>query len=274
MNAALKLLTFFLYSASMYGASAEVMSSYEIVKIDSIGQVIEKIKSYANEKSLYLVDLDDTAFMPVDPNLRNANSDAYHDFMNKLDQEPDALYLKTVLYEKAEWQLVDSVLSGLICDLKVKKATVYGCTARGMGPLLIGETSEEFTHRTAQSLNIHFDQHKIGLELFAYGILFCGKYTKGATVKRLLEESEKKIETIVMVDDRDYNLKSVAQAIEQWNTQKKQAIKFVGFHYTAVENMDHTFDKEIVAMQLEHLIKHKEYLSEEEIKSKMTNEQT
>ncbi len=108
--------------------------------------------------------------------------------------------------------------------------------------------------------------------MFEYGILFCHPYVKGAAVKRLLEKTEKKIETIVMIDDRDYNLTSVGEWIQKWNAEKKQAIKFIGFHYTAVESMDHTFDDKDVKSRLECLIAHKEYLSEKEIKSKLANE--
>ena len=262
MNSAMKIFACILHVSLMYGASIEVMSPYEIIKIDSITKAMERIKSYAGEESLYLVDLDDNVFIPGDPYLRNANSDARYEHMKELKLDSESLYWQTALYQTAKYQLMDGAWPKLIDNLKGKKATVYGCTARSIGSLFDDESSEEFTHRTAQNLNIPFDQHEIDLDLFKYGILFCGKYVKGTAVKKLLEKTEKKFETIVMIDDRDYNLKSVGQAVQQWNMQKKQAkqakqaIKFVGFHYTAVEHMDHTFDDKVVKCQLEYLIKH------------------
>ena len=122
MNITMKLLVCLLYSSLMYGASVEVMPSYKIIHIDSISRAIESIKSYAGEESLYLVDLDDNAFIPVDPYLRNANSDARCDLMKKLKLDPESLYWKTGLHlrQKAEWQLMDGVWPELICDLKKK----------------------------------------------------------------------------------------------------------------------------------------------------------
>ncbi len=237
---------------------------HEVVSIHSICEVQELIRVHA-EGSLVLIDIDDTLLIAQDKVIRNANLAQWKRFIEHLEQQPNGAFLKNIMFQTAEYRLVEPAWLSFVENLKTIAHAVYGFTARKVGPFIIESSSEDWIKDQLAKLGINFTQHIIPLDYFRHGILFCGRRPKGEILSDFLSKQAMPIDTIIMIDDRSENIESVSQHIERFNHQNRCAMNFLGICYRAVELIDHTIDEKLIAQQFDILVKDKRYLSEKEI---------
>lgn len=252
-------MTFTLWlSISCYAASS-------ITPIHSIKEVEHQIRIHA-KNSLVLFDIDDTLMIAVDKVLRNANIGLHNEFVQVLRQEIQAEFLVNEMFQAGQFKLMEEEYARLIEALIPIAHGVYGFTKRSTGAFIMETTGEDWVFQKLLELDVIFTQSYFASPNFAHGILFSNRMPKGPALITFLEENNINVSTIIMVDDLLDNLESIAASIEQWNATHAQHINFMGFHYKAVELMDHTPHIDTVRAQLQHLIQTAEYLSEEQVR--------
>ncbi|MBT4855930.1 DUF2608 domain-containing protein [bacterium] len=78
--------------------------------------------------------------------------------------------------------------------------------------------------------------HKDHPSTYHHGILFCGVNEKEAVIPFLLKQLKKRPKTIIFVDDKEKNLKTVEKIAE------KEGLKFIGFRYGACDEYVKKYD--------------------------------
>jgi hypothetical protein len=100
--------------------------------------------------------------------------------------------------------------------------------------------------------------------LFQQGVLFSEGCLKGDVLKAFLERTGfTSSHHIVFVDDLVYNLNSVHESLEA------SEIPHSLFHYTGASRHFKDLDERVIETQLDHLIRHREWLSDAEAKARL-----
>lgn len=223
-----------------------IASSIEIQKID-------QIQSYADEETLFLFDIDNTIFEPV----QTLGSDQW--FSYQIDEYVDRGYPAQEALEAAlgDWmaiqnitkvKLVEPSVSKLIGMFQEKKLPIMGLTMRGLG--LATRTIEQL-----QSLGIDlsvsapsekecFFQNRGGV-LFRDGILFTAGTHNGSAFFKYLDKTGATFKKIVFVTNKAQQLRQVEKAC------KRRKIPFVGLRYTYLDQKVQNLRKDLVQVQWE-----------------------
>jgi hypothetical protein len=94
--------------------------------------------------------------------------------------------------------------------------------------------------------------------LYKQGILFCLQPNKGKVLITFLERINWEPLKVVFIDDKIDNLQSVQEELKVKN------IEFVGLHYTGALSLPREIDEKLVEFQYEYLMKHGEWLSDQQ----------
>jgi hypothetical protein len=155
----------------------------------------------------------------------------------------------------------------LIADLS-ESATVCGFTARGRTQWYSTEVEgvDRFTHDQLKRVGIDFhrqklpgDLHQLNPDYFYDGIIFSrNEGLKGEVLIRLFNEISYRPGLLIFVDDRLDQVQSVEKAALELG------IPFIGFWYTYVYRQGFYFDPHVTNVQLEHLFRWDEMLTDSE----------
>ena len=221
---------FFILAFLLLQTSLNLQSYFhEVISAKSLSEVEETINRHADH-ALILVDLDNTLIMPEDCVLRDANIEEQKNFIESIYIQPDSSYLMESLLANMNWRLLETGWHDLLNYCKKRAYGVYGFTARNVGklewqlfanptiferPFVAQDTHEDYTIRSLHKLNIYFNQPNINWFRFKQGVIFCDSLTKGEVLKQFLKMIDASFNAIIFIDDRDYNIDTVSQAVKE-----------------------------------------------------------
>lgn len=239
-------------SSPFYASAAiSLESSSKIIRIDTIDQ----LPLSQPEGTLFLFDIDDTLI----------------DFPHMLGSRVWRQYMRTAagkyLHDRLSFFLV-----GYMSVTTVEKTTTEVVKAlQNQGYLACGFTArerhfwfdipakmDEITLQQLASVGIQFGSEAVvkaypdltQVPEYYEGIFFSNVVAKGsylANVLQSLPSSSLLPEKIVFIDDKWYQIESVAAALEQWN------IDYECYWYRAMDKKDSVFDPLIANIQLYHI---------------------
>lgn len=248
----------------------------DIRKIHSFRQASQVLAS-ADHSTLVLFDVDATITVPGSPMLwanviKNHSQwleQLYDEVFKKSERSKE--YLQSIWQDQEIPALVESDIVHIIANLQERKVPVFALTAIMTGShysissltewryaklkqVSIDFTHEDFSDHVFTNLPVHNEQYP----LFYKGILFSTVVSKGDVLGAFLDRIEWEPTLVIFFDD---NLMRV-QEVESEMTKRK--IPFIGYHYHGIECLADRLDKEIAAFQLNYLVQHEHWITEDE----------
>jgi hypothetical protein len=215
------------------------------------------------QNAIIFIDIDDTIITPFSKTFRKSPSNELIDEIKKnKDKYPnhDEIVSNWRLQRKA--MLIDENWPLLVTQLKEKFA-VYGLTKMDIGKFGNIESMEKWRYEELKSLGIEFSNRlnipegTINGASFYKGLFMTGVNSKSQTIFHYSQYI--KTNTIALLDDRAEYLEDVRQFCE------KHAMRFVGILFKGLDKFGDEPDPAIALFQKEHLIKHAEWLEDEEV---------
>lgn len=234
--------------------------SLQATHISRLKEVMRFIKP--GKRTVTLLDIDNTLLQPK----TDLGSDQWFSnlMQQKMSEMNKAEALKHVLplYFHVNHHIdlipTEEELEQTISSIKQSCTHTLCLTARSLQ--LMERTLGAFQQN---NLNFHIPEINSesvqlpGESVYKNGILFCGSNDKGEIVLVLLKTIDYLPEVIVFVDDKQYNLDSVGNAIQHFNTINNTDIKFIGLRYKGCDDRVKAFDPIKTAQELqEFLLKH------------------
>lgn len=186
--------------------------------------------------------------------------------------------LGSILHTSEPNVLVDKNTPHLIRQLQMKEVKVLALTSLQAGKLGMIEKLENWTIQKLNKFGIDFGSAFSGHEIIVlnptrlktgvaadikrrscimkHGIIFAGIYAKGDALSCFLNSIGWKPKRIIFIDDTKENVKDVAIVC------KELGIPFLGLHYTAAGKECSRLDKDFARFQINHFIKHEEWLDD------------
>lgn len=256
----------------------------DIIQIDSLLETDAEFSQLGND-SLVLFDVDDTLMMPGDAILRscgyrlrvkltkkffqNSRLPLYRKYPSEFLSSLVMLQSKPILVEEESISIIKKLQKRGVCTLAI--------TACSTGKFAAIESLTDWRIDEVKGLGIDFSsslpqypmldffqmEPEEGGPLFKSGIIFSSFYPKGEVLKQFLETIRWMPGRIVLVDDRQDFLESVADAMEE------KGIPFTGFHYCAVKNILCNIDEEVAEFQFKYLAENANWLSDKEAKKRI-----
>ena len=258
------------------------MQQTSIQEIDSLEQA-QPILEQAGKNSLVIFDIDDTLTYPTDT-IQTAwgQSTEGREFYRKLEEHiasspnPDELsgsiFSKILLAVKPH--TVEPQTASVIKKLQDRGIKAMALTNWPTGKLgkIPSMPAWRFDKLAEVRINFStgFDLQEIFLNknkdkftsdkqpVFYKGILLTDGADKGSVLGAFLDFMHYTPDRIIFFDDRATQVESGK------NEAKVRGIPFYGFVYKAAEKLSRQYDPAIIALQLEYLIKHDEYITEEQ----------
>jgi hypothetical protein len=245
--------------ASLSATASEIKTIHNLDEIST--------NDFSN-KTLVMFDIDDVLIYPKDALLQNWRSEWKPEGMRKWTPEED-----TIAWMNEKFQIMDPSGPKLIDRLNEKGVPVIGFTTFAMDQTGMVKSIPEWRSKQLEELGLHF---KIDKEIifptqdgfvppsFEKGVLYCGNFYKkdkdnqGKILSLYLDWIDWTPEQVVFVNDRRHNLETVKNELE------RRKISFLGFLYIP-KNLD-PIDENVARLQHETIIKHKQWLSDEEAK--------
>ena len=218
--------------------------------------------------TLVVFDVDDTLIQPIDSYVFNEHSAQGKTFRNKLIQEHPEVQnwdeLSAIVLQEAERPLIEPIIIQKVHELKQRGIPVIACTGMNTGPHGPLPSLEEWRYEHLKSLGFQGSYDNLifknkGFKRnpgFYKGVLSTDLEDKGPILMVFLDQLNLKPKVIEMFDDHLPYLESVQKEC------KKQGISFHGYHYKNSRSIP--WDEALIQFQADYLIKHKEWLSDEE----------
>lgn len=276
----------------------------EIVKVENTSKMMEQILNKLNpheiNSTIVLFDLDLTVIDRIIQIMSDLHGRERKEFLVSLEKEDPSLV--EIAYAQSPYKLIEKNIANCINELIEKGLIVLGYTSRRTGkPKAENPTTvEEDTCIVLQQFGIQFSnipkkefdipKDSVPLEnphlrpyevpgkpqifgdTFGISTVFTANYPKGMiledVIKYLAElKPEIKITRVIGVDDNLDYLKNLK------DTCDKNNLNFFGLHYTFAHDHKQELNPSIVAIQKEHLINHRELLSDEDALKILENKQ-
>lgn len=200
----------------------------------------------ADSNTLAVFDVDMVLIQPSDPAFQMPTMKRYKSVIKQVmkDVTDETIFLSLMVMNSPSI-LIDEQTPQLLADLQQKGVYTMACTANITGALgkiphmtewrihhlnkLGLNFSEQFSQQ-APLIFSHLPSYRGYYPEYKDGILFTNgsKSSKGIVFIEFLKQSGLHPTTIVFVDDREDNLKSVEEALQQFDS----LIHFKGIHYT------------------------------------------
>jgi hypothetical protein len=244
--------------------------------------IIEEQIDQLDQNALVVFDVDYTLLVPNDLVLTPGGDNYLYKYLKNhrhlmTREHEDLLVSKAVQQSKVS--LVDEHVLSLLEKLKQKNIKTIALTAMPSGPFGIIANGERWRIDQLASIGITLDwafpeigsmvvkgfEGKKTPPVFQEGILFSGKYPKGAVLCAFLKKMRCTPSQILFVDDRINFIHSVDSELE------KENIPHTCYHYTTALDQYDYFDQKLADFQLDYLMQEGDWLSDEEAKSKLLN---
>lgn len=204
--------------------------------------------------TIVLLDLDNTVLVPR----QMLGSDMWFEhFVNASTQarlstsfaREAARALTIEVMDLAKVDLIEPVTPALIRQLKQKGVPVFGLTARS--EVYLSMTNDQLRH-----LGIDFSQATLprdthwvtGRVQLHDGVIYTGGTNKGEALTAFLDLAGYRPDAVVMVDDKEYNLKDVAASMSA------RGVRSLLYRYSAVDHVVKAFDGKAADVQLDRFI--------------------
>lgn len=256
-------------------------SAEHIEQIHTFDQLVKALQ-FADQDTLVLFDVDYTIWVPEN-NLCwyktkdwQRNKHRYPEWLGPLfekifnEMKKPELYYKTLWHNKENPLLIDSDIVTVIQLLQQIGIPVFALTMIPTGSYGIIDHVPEWRFKKLKELGIDFRyldfediifselaQKDGAYPLFYKGIL-CTAESKSKLLGGFLDHLAWKPKHIIFFDDTYSHVSDVIQELN------KRAISCKGYEYLAAYSMPIHLDKSVVTLQLNHLIEHEEWLSEQE----------
>ncbi|MFC2049488.1 DUF2608 domain-containing protein [Chlamydiota bacterium] len=217
-----------------------------IVQVHSLDEVREHFKN-ADGLTYGVFDIDMVLIQPDDPAFQMANIERYYPSAKQIvlsvpPEKRDILYTLTSLHFDSV--LVDVELPLFFKELSQRGIPAFALTASLTGSLLHVPDLEAWKNNHLRGWDICFKEwapHQAPMVLselpsyrgshpaFCEGVLSTngGLCSKGRVLVVFLQHAQLNPRAIIFTDDKEENLKSVEQALLEYDPR----IKFVGLHY-------------------------------------------
>lgn len=224
-----------------------------------------------DEETLMVFDVDWTLIVPQDKSLR------FREFWSlakaKTIHLPDGgEHCESLVLLQSKSELIDQKVLDIISALKNKNVKVIALTAMRTGkwghiPSMVDWRIQhlatlgiDFSPSAPYADEIAFTEfHRHGYSpVFKQGIIASGRYPKGEVLAAFLRRIDWKPKKVIFIDDYIEFVKSVESEMEKFG------VDHTSYLYTAMENLPHEFDEERAHFQIDHLIQHGIWLSDEE----------
>ncbi len=249
----------------------------QINSIEEVKHILEKVDS----QTLVIFDVDETLIIPTDrihlPKffLEGKGRDLKQEFEKAVGDRVEHIWSNVLLQAKRE--IIEPHIVTAIKMLQDKNVKVIALTKMQAGPYGKIESLAEYRFAQLERLGLNFHSsfsQNLTFKQFPWrfnayptfynGILLSNEEDKGIVLGALLDELNYKPGTIIFFDDRLENVLSVR---DEAITRK---ISFQGFHYTRADTIANTLDYDIAKFQLDYLVKHEKWLSEDEVKESLS----
>lgn len=237
---------------------------------------LENEITHLDEETLVVFDVDFTLIVPQDMVLRG--EDFWPLAYAKSSSLPDGgehTYSQLLLQSKS--QLIDPKVLDIIEALKNKNVKVIALTAIRTGKFGHIPSMEDWRIQHLASFGIDFgpsapysDEIKFTEfnwknhhPVFKQGIIASGRYPKGEVLASFLRKINWKPKKVIFIDDLIDFIESVETEMDKFD------VEHTSYHYTAVSQLPYEFNEEAAHFQIDYLIEHGIWLSDEEVQKQM-----
>lgn len=256
----------------------QVSASQEIEIISNLQKLEDYFKSYdpSQEETLLILDIDDVLIMPIDLICSSHNKKIFEEYLKPYLEtlsEDKRMELLSISLAKRKIKTVDPQSPTILKNLAEKKVKCIALTNAWTGKygiipslenLRIQELknvgydfSAAFPHLPTKVFNELKSKDPNRFPVYKAGILWTCNLPKGMMLKKFLQHASYKPSRIIFIDDKMRHIESVRQYCQENN------INFQGLCYTAPTPSP--LNIEIAKIQIDHLIKDKTWLSDEEV---------
>lgn len=247
--------------------SPQTFAESEILKAHTAEEIQNIIKK-STADAIILFDIDDTIITPVSHHFRSEPHKRLIDNIKKnkhLYDNYETIVSNWRLQRKV--MLVDEQWPNIINQLK-ETHKVYGLTKMDTGKFGNIASMESWRYNELKSLNIEFSHHEAldnhfktiqtltNGPAFINGIFITGSKSKHETLDQFHDFLNTK--QIVFIDDREEHIADVQKYCE------KHHISFIGILYKGVDKLPVTLNPKVIELQKEYLLKHGQWLEDEE----------
>ena len=253
----------------MVGLASCFDSSCQILPIKSFHEVnFDAIEP----KTLVLFDVDETLIQPRDALVMNLFSPQGKELIARFKQKYPALdvtYIHSLMSLQAARPLIEPDIIPIITRLKQREIPVIACSYMYTGPYGVLSTTQEwrYEHLKLLGFNGSYDDRIINFKfgsknpVFYKGILAVDLSPKGPVMGMLLDSMILQPTKIVVFDDRLDHLQSIEEEC------KKRGIRCEGYHYQGA--IERPWDELLAQFQVEYLLAHKKWLSDQMARAMM-----
>lgn len=253
--------------------------------IDSYAQV-NNIFAEADSDTLILFDVDQTLIEPASMLFRpkTVENEAYRPWLIDLVSRVYGKSNKPEEYYGSIWRvkeiplLIEPNIVSIIQSLQDRGVKVVALTALKTGSDYTIPSLPEWRYDQLKKLGIDFG--RIGLPdiifdelsekngnypVLYHGILCTNGVSKGDLVVAFLDRIQWRPSKVVFFDDNEARVKDVERAMQE------RSIPFQGFVYLGAEYMPGELNKEVAEFQLNYLVEHEDWITEEQALLFMSN---
>lgn len=245
--------------------------------------VIENETQNADKNTLVIFDVTDVLFEQSGRLFKAKNSNQLDQilgsFVNRVSKQEKENVFSIIIQQPVV--PVDTKLVGIINNLQSRGVKVMALTNGLTGEYGQIKSMENLLIQQLTGLNYHFEMSWLSIKnttlnlakdqniLFKDGVVFTSvltsKASKGDSILAFLKYAQIQPKKVIFVDDKQKNLKSVAEAM------KKNGIKFVGIEYTASRDRDmEPVSEKHAELQMSILEKEHKLLPDEEIQKMLS----
>ncbi len=260
-----------------YGHPMQLIATVNIIKsIDSFAQASGILNS-TTSKSLVLFDVREVLYVPSSAvfhvKVIEDNEIWLKDLMGSIfkNAKKHEGHYWSIWKQQEKPVLVETGIVQTIADLRNRDVKVMVLTSLMSGSDFTIPSLPEWRLNTLKSLSLDFrksgfpdmvfnelpakkEQHP----MLYNGILIASGSPKGQVLGAFLDRTGLKPDKVIFFDDSMERVESVAQEM------KKRNIPFYGFQYNGARFVSGDLDKEVATKQMQHLVEHEEWISEEE----------
>lgn len=250
------------------GIVALFFLSKSYYKITPIASFSEVDFNAIDKDTLVIFDVDETLIQPVDMYYINEGSPQAQAVKKKLiESHPEIKdwdeYMD-ILIKQVHRPLLEPMIIEKINALQKMGVIVIAVTGMNTGKYGRYDRLERWRYEHLGSFGFEgsFNDQVIDFEMnnkkpvFYKGILATDTLLKGPVLFAFLDRINHRSKKIIMFDDSLHFLESVQAE------SKKRGISFKGYWYKGAH--EKAWDQELIEFQIDHLLKHKKWLSDEE----------
>lgn len=254
---------------------------YDIRETHTLATVLAEVERSENpEGILVILDLDETILCWDSMILSPEGFKQFGEFMTEMRKqgvsEEDLALWGSLIFLNSPPSLIESEAPEIIASIQELGARVMLHTKRPSGPYGYIPHLAEWIIGVLQDFDINFDFHadlEDDLELpiysatsaalagyspiFTHGHLFSALQPKGPVLADLLLLLDDIPDRVLFVDDRAFNVTSVAGSMND------MGIECTAYRYSGGEQVEHEYDSRVVELQLAELYETGTWLSEE-----------